>query len=383
MTASAAAQIAARLSPGMRLAVADGAGAPVGLRTALAEAAREVGDISLLLGWCLEEPVDLELGQFTDVRTIMGGGGLRRPVAAGTVRYVPERYSALPSLLTGPLRPDLVVASLPTRRGSWSWGTEVAWLAALADAGVPFLVEENELLPSTSDDPGPSDDQVTVVARTARPPIVLPGAPVDEVADRIGARLAALIPEGASVQYGPGPLAEATFAALQVPVRIRSGMITESVLALESRGLLLDAPRATYVVGSPEIYSWADGRSVTTRLEHTHRPDFGGPAPFVAINAALEVDVHGAVNVEGAAGHPVAGIGGHPDFALNGHCSIGGLSVVATPTRRRGASTLVERLGHPASTPRTDVDIVVTELGVADLRGLDDAERQSALRAIW
>ena len=95
------------------------------------------------------------------------------------------------------------------------------------------------------------------------------------------------------------------------------------------------------------------------------------------------MDHTGAVNVERAGDRLVSGIGGHPDFALAGHVSVGGLSVIAVPTSRAGRSTLVERLTGPTSTTRTDVDLVVTELGVADLRGLDDTERRAALLTIW
>jgi acyl-CoA hydrolase len=79
----------------------------------------------------------------------------------------------------------------------------------------------------------------------------------------------------------------------------------------------------------------------------------------------------------------VAGIGGQPDYAAAAARSVGGLSIVAVPTQRGLHRTLVERLGAPASTPGHDVDVVVTELGVADLRGLTRSERRAAIAAVW
>lgn len=383
MTQSTAARIARRLQPGMRVAIADGAGAPVGLIDDITEAARSVGGISLLLGWCLELPVRIDADAFTEIRTIMGGAALRGPIADGAVRYVPERYGALPALLSGPLRPDVLIAGLAPGSDGWAWGPEVAWMSSVLDAGAVLLVEENDALPRTSADPLIAHARGEVVATTSRPPIAMRSSQPDDLNERIGRHIADWIPEGAAVQYGPGPLADATFAALNAPISIRSGMISDSVMDLQQRGLLLDDPVATYVVGSPAMYEWADGRPLTTRLERTHDPAFGRPAPFIAINSALEIDVHGAVNVEGLAGRSVAGIGGHPDYALNGHRSVGGLSIIATTTQRRGVSTLVDQLSFPASTARSDVDVVVTENGSADLRGLDDAERGAALRALW
>lgn len=382
MTASTAAAIAAHLRPGMRVAIADGAGAPLSLIDDLTEAARSVGGVSLVLGWCLELPVRLDLDAFTDIRTLMGGFALQPAIDSGVVHRVPARLGGLPALLAGPLRPDLLVAGL-NRDDGWRWGTEVSWMSSVVDAGVPVLVEHNEALPRTSGDPVVPADQVTVVSHVERPPVVVPPAPIDDTSRRIAAHIADLIPEGACVQYGPGPLADAVFDLLTVPVRIRSGMINQSVLELEQRRLLLDTPVSTYVVGTPDVYAWADGRAITTRLENTHDVAVAGGLPFVTINTALEVDTSGAVNIEGIAGRAVAGPGGHPDFALAGHRSVGGLSIIATPSVRRGRSTLVDQLTFPASTPRSDVDVVVTELGRADLRGLDDVERAAELARIW
>ena len=383
MTDSTAAKIAAQLRPGMRVAIADGAGAPLSLIDDLTEAARSVGGVSLVLGWCLELPVRLDRDAFTDIRTVMGGFALQPAIDDGVVHRIPARLGGLPALLTGPLRPDLLVAGLTRDDAGWRWGTEVSWMSSVVDAGVPVLVEHNEALPRTSDDPAVPADQAIVVSHVERLPVVVPSAPVDDISRRIAAHIADLIPEGACVQYGPGPLADAVFDLLTVPVRIRSGMINQSVLGLEQRGLLLDTPVSTYVVGTPDVYAWADGRAITTRLENTHDGAVAGGLPFVTINTALEVDTSGAVNIEGIAGRAVAGPGGHPDFALAGHRSVGGLSIIATPSARRGRRTLVDQLTFPASTPRSDLDIVVTEHGRADLRGLDDLERAAELARIW
>ncbi|MEP7114956.1 MAG: acetyl-CoA hydrolase/transferase C-terminal domain-containing protein [Ilumatobacteraceae bacterium] len=383
MTESTAARIAAHLSPGMRVAIADGAGAPMSLVDSLTEAARSIGGVSLVLGWCLELPVRLDPDAFTDIRTVMGGFALRMPIAKGTVRRIPDRLSALPALLSGPMRPDVLIAGLTRDREGWRWGTEVSWMSSVVQSGVKVLVEHNEGLPSTSCDPPLPESQVVVVQHSDRPPITLPAARVDDTSRAIGGQIAAMIPEGACVQYGPGTLADAVFEQLTVPIRIRSGMINQAVLSLERRGLLLDTPVATYVVGSLDVYDWADGRGVTTHLGRTHHLAVAGAHPFITINAALEVDRSGAVNVEGAGGAPISGVGGHPDFTLAGHQSVGGLSIVALPTVRRGQRTLVEHLSFPASTPRSDVDIVVTERGFADLRGLDDTERGAELDRIW
>jgi acyl-CoA hydrolase len=101
------------------------------------------------------------------------------------------------------------------------------------------------------------------------------------------------------------------------------------------------------------------------------------------VNTALEIDADGQVNVEYVNGSTVAGVGGHPDYAFAAARSLRGVSVVAVPTHRGPHRTLVERLSGPASTPAHDIDVVVTERGAADLRGLDRVERRRAIEALW
>jgi acyl-CoA hydrolase len=384
MAETTAELIEAALRPGMRVVVADGAGAPTDLLGSLTEAARSVGGISLVLGWCLSLPPEFDPGAFEDVRTLMGGFALRGPVAEGEVRYVPDRLSGVPALLHGPLRPDLALVALRPCAGGWDWGSEVSWMRSLLDLpDLHLLVEEDDALPAASGEPSMPGSRGTVVARSSRPPVVGATPEPTDVHRAIAEHLAPYVPSGARLQYGPGPVADALADVLEVPVAVRSGMLTDTVLRLSRRGLLTDEPQGAYLWGSPELYSWAHGRAVVARVERTHMVDPLGRQPVVSLNAALEVDHTGAVNVESLEGRAVSGIGGHPDFALAGHVSTTGLSIIVTPCLRGGVSTLVERLSGPVSTPRSDVDIVVTELGAADLRGLDDAERRTALAAVW
>jgi hypothetical protein len=206
-------------------------------------------------------------------------------------------------------------------------------------------------------------------------------SPIDR---EIAARVTALVPAGARVQHAPGPLGTAVIDALAVPVGIDTGIVTDATMGLERRGLLVGRPLTPWVAGTPELYEWCVGRVDVDRLERTHDPvRLGAGGPFVAVNTALEVDLDGQVNVEAAGGSAVAGIGGQPDYALGAARSAGGLSVVAVPTRRGDHDTLVERLSGPASTGSHDVDVLVTEHGTADLRGLDRAERRRRIAGLW
>jgi acetyl-CoA hydrolase len=98
---------------------------------------------------------------------------------------------------------------------------------------------------------------------------------------------------------------------------------------------------------------------------------------FVAINSAVEVDLGGQVNGEVARGSYVGAVGGALDFVRAANQSAGGVSLTVIP-----ASRIVERLSGPVSVPRSETGLVVTEHGVADLRGCTLAERERRLRAV-
>jgi acyl-CoA hydrolase len=196
----------------------------------------------------------------------------------------------------------------------------------------------------------------------------------------IGAAAAALVPPRATIQYGAGAVCEAVVAGLDVPVQVRSGLVSDAIVDLDRRGLLGGQAQAAYAWGGDDLAALSAGgklRLVPVEVSH----DIGrlaGMARFVAVNTAVQVGLDGAVNVEMAGGRRVAGIGGHPDFCAAAVRSPGGLSIIALPSTRRGASTIVSTV-EVVSTPRTDVDVVVTEHGMADLRGLDEEGRRRRL----
>jgi acyl-CoA hydrolase len=227
-------------------------------------------------------------------------------------------------------------------------------------------------------------DQVVVVEETARTPITREPRCASEPAIEIGRLAATLVPEGAALEVSPGEVGDAVLDALEQPVRLRTGAVTDAAVRLDSRGLLADEPVASYIVGSTRLMEWVDRRAIAAGIDVTHNPTrLGECAPFFAVNSALEIDGLGNVNAQGSSSDVSGGIGGMHDFAAAAARSPWGLSVVALPSERGGRRTLVDELTAPASLPRSLVEVVVTDRGIADLRGLADAERTEALRALW
>jgi acyl CoA:acetate/3-ketoacid CoA transferase beta subunit len=385
VTGPAGSRLADLVRPGMLVALGDGIGSPRAVMAEFCEAARSVGGVRLLLGWMPVGDPALDFTAFADVRTVMSGWALRHPVDAGLVRSLPVRLSAVPALLHGPLRPDLLVAAVvPRPGGGFGFGTEVSWLRAAVAAGAQVA---GVLSPRyTRCDGGPTlpEDRLVIVGSTDDRPATLAFSEPQAEHRAIAEHVAALVPEGARVQVGPGALGVAILDGLRSPVRIESGMLPDGVVDLDRRGLLVGEPVAAYLAGGDRLLEWADGRPLLYPVEHTH--DFGrlsSGIPFIAVNTALEVDEQAQVNVEGLPGAAVGGIGGHSDYAAAGTRSIGGLSIVALPAARQGRPALLPQLSGPVSTPGHDVDILVTERGAVDLRGLDRAERADAISGLW
>ncbi|MFF3574062.1 acetyl-CoA hydrolase/transferase C-terminal domain-containing protein [Nocardia jiangxiensis] len=377
------AALASLIRPGSTVAIGDGFGAPRMLSKQLTAVAENTEGLRLVLGWVPVADPDLDPTAFADARTFMPGWGLRPAVAQGHIRFLPVRLGATPKLLHGPLRPDVLAATVVHTPAGYRFANEVSWQHAAIDAGARVAAVVSRAAPVCAAGPVLPAERVTVVGETDQPPLDMPDEPPAPQLERLVENLIPFIPAGGRLQIGPGALGATVLRRLEVPVRIDSGLLPDSVADLAERDLLLGTPVATYLAGGPRLREWVSGREVLHPVEFTHDPGRLSASPLFAVNTAVEVDTDGQINVEGTERAVVGGIGGHPDYAAAAARSVGGLSIIAVTTTHRGRSTLVERLSRPVSTPSHDVDIVVTEHGIADLRGLDRAERTEALRAAW
>ncbi len=362
---------------------ADGPGSP---RTGPADAARlagVAGDATPLvtLGWTVERHAWIDDPGFR-ARTVLAGYGLGRAVNDGRIVPMATRLSAVASLIESE-PPHVGVVSGVRRGRSLVFGESVGWADVLARTASHVVVEVND------DGPDLGGPEITgeIVATVARPPAAVAAAssrPADAIDMRIGALVASLLPDDPTLQFGPGGIGEGIARALDRPVRIWSGLVTDSMAELQRRGLLLAPVVAAYAWGGEPIRALADAGMLTLRsTTTTHDLSAISAIPrFVGCNTALQVGLDGAVNVERVGRRIIAAIGGHADFCVGASRSVGGLSVIAVrSTANDGSSTIVATV-DVVSTARSDVDVVVTEHGIADLRGVDDPERARRLTAI-
>ncbi|GHF67184.1 acetyl-CoA hydrolase/transferase family protein [Seohaeicola zhoushanensis] len=307
-------------------------------------------------------------------------------------RAMPLSYGGYLSWLASQTFDTCIVQVAPPARGRVA---SLGCAAEFAPVGMTrsrrILAVVNPAVPHVPDAATLDLDQAEAVFDIDHPlPEYLPGAP-DAQARAIAGHIAAFITDGAALQVGLGRVPDALLMALtdRRGLRMQSGMISDSVRALhEADALDPDWMHMSCVhVGSSAHYDWMRKRSGFAVLgcDVTHDPGrLYRSDGLVAVNGALEVDLFGQANLEHAGTRRVSSVGGAADFSRAASLDPRGISVVGLPSdlRKGTVSRIVPRLSVPASLPRHDIDVVVTEHGSADLRGLGPEERADRLIAI-
>ena len=368
---------------------------PVTLVERLYAQRAELRGVTCLLGIPAADTAQAEYADHLRFVSFCGTGSNRALAAAGVLDVYPGHYSTLPAALTsGPLRADVVFAqcSGPDGEGRYSLGLADDYFTAAIDSARVVIVECNEKVPFTF---GRllTADEIDIVVHTSR-------APAESVSSRTGVdqlatNVAALIGDGATLQYGLGAIPEAVLAGLDEKndLGFHSGMLSDGAVELIERGVVTNArkPRdsgvsiAGLLMGTRRLFEFADRnpRIELRPTSYTHDPQVLASIPgFVAINSAIEVDLTGKCNAEVARGQYVGAVGGGTDFLRGAARSDGGMPIVALPARAGAHSRIVAELSGPVSISRADAGLIVTEFGVADLRGLPLSERRKAMISI-
>jgi acyl-CoA hydrolase len=387
------------IRPGDTVLVGQGSGEPRALVEALIEQRHALGPLTVFVGgtgsglWQPEQ---------ADVLHFVGYGAIGRTAVlsrAGVLDVVPVHLGSLPYLFTSRTIPiDVVLCQVSTADpdGRHSLGLVADYLPAAIAVARTTIAEVNPHVPYTFGETIPAERLVTVP--DDRPlPSVKRRDPSEE--DRaIAALVGGLVPDGATMQFGVGGTPDAVLAALasKRDLGIHSGLIGDAVVDLVEAGVVTNARKPVdtgltvtgAIVGTERLYRWAD-RNPTLLMRpvsYTHDPQvLSSFENFFAINAAIEVDLGGQINAETVNGAYIGAVGGQAAFARAGAAAPHGRSIIALASTAAGGaiSRIVARLGDGVtSTPRADADLVVTEHGVADLRGATLRQRAERLIAI-
>ncbi len=374
-------------------------GEPPTLVEALVDQRASLGGVTVFLGTGLARVLRPEQADHIAMRGLGGLGTFRALASAGVLEVLPVHGGQVHRMIAaGQIRCDVALLLLPPAddTGTHSLGPCVDYMDAAVACARTVIAEISPEVPDTRGHARIPAARLDAVLHSARSPHLLPRAEPNALERAIGAHIAALIPDGATIQTGLGALPEAVLAALagHRDLGLHSGILGDGAMALMQAGALTNARKpldpgisvTTTLVGSAELHRFAH-RNPAVALKpssYTHHEVVLAQLPgLFAINAAAEVDLTGQVNAERIGANVIGGVGGQADFARAAARSAGGASIIALPaTASDGSSRIVARLSGPVTTPRSDVDLIVTEHGVADLRGASERERARRIIAI-
>jgi len=313
---------------------------------------------------------------------------------AGRIRTWPVSYYGAAHALSGGTPFDVVVghACPPDEKGLCSLGVTADFLPLLWPRAKKRILVINPDMPciaGAATVPYAEADAVLEAAGAVRTIDAVAG---DAGTARIASHVANMIGDGAALQIGIGTVPDLVMAELRArrDLLIHSGSVGDGLIGLAESGALRPGrvQRVGALVSSAALHQFAAENDVLNVVDtmRTHAPPLFPHLPgFVSVNSALDVDLFGQVNLEWRKGQLVSGVGGAPDFVLGAQLSTGGRSIIALQsTAARGTiSRIVPRLDVPTvSIPRNLVDTIVTEHGVAELRGRSVEERAQAMMAI-
>lgn len=275
-------------------------------------------------------------------------------------------------------------------------GPNVDFLGAAMACARVVVAELNTAFIAPAGCPVVEESRFDALLTTDRPLFEMPESRVDPAADAIGALVAAEIGDGDCIQTGIGAIPAAILRRLtgRNDLGLHGGLIDDGGMRLIRNGNVTGARKEMDVhhhvtgmaLGSPAMMAWLGERPdvVFRGADYTHEVSvIGRLSNFVSVNSAVEVDLLGQVNAEMAGGRQISGTGGSVDFMRASRVSPGGRSIIAMTATARGGSVsrIVPRV-EMVTALRTDVDMVVTEHGVARLEKKPVRERARALTEI-
>jgi acyl-CoA hydrolase len=317
-----------------------------------------------------------------------------------TCDLVPNNFSEVPALMRRTTRCSLVLAAVspPDRHGYFSLGTHADYVAALIGEA-PFFVEVNHRMPRTYGENQVHLSQIVGWCEADYPIAELPARPVREADRNIAEYVAERIPDGATLQAGIGSIPNEVLGLLDdhKDLGVNTELLSDGFVDLIENGVITGTRKRTHrnkaiaanALGSNKLYGFVEENPGVEfwPVDHTnHDRNISAEDNFIAINATLEVDFLGQCASESLGSEYWSSSGGQPDFARGALLSDHGQSfiVLHSTTRDESISRIVARLhpGAAVTTFKNIVDRVVTEYGVAELRGSSIRERTRKLIGI-
>jgi acyl-CoA hydrolase len=381
--------------------ISGNAAAPFPLMEALAKRADDLTEVTLshvlLMG---EDPLSKPgMEKAFHHNSLFVGPADRASVNDGGSAYVPIHLHMIPKAIRSrAIRVDvaMIQCSPPDDHGFMSLGLEVMAQKAAVEMAKTVIVMVNDKMPRVLGDSFLHVSRATHVFECSLPLLELTGKPATDVEKKIGALIAEMIPDGATLQLGIGGIPDAVLSLLEGKrdLGIHTEMISDGLMRAMEQGIITGTRKtlhpgkvvSTFILGTRNLYDFVHDNPLFELhpVEHTNDPFMVAQNDnMIAINSALEVDLTGQVCSDSIGPYIYSGFGGQLDFIRGAAASKGGKPIIALPsTAKKGSMTrIVPKLkeGSGVVTTRADVHYVVTEFGAVNLWGKNLQERAREL----
>ena len=326
------------------------------------------------------------------------GGSTKGAVAEGRGDFTPVYFSDIPDLFRTRLHPNVILLQLsePDEHGYCSFGISCDYTKPCAEVADLRIAQINPNMPRVLGDNFIHISQLDYIVDQASDVIELAPPKIGEVQRKIGENIASLVKDGDCLQLGIGAIPDAVLLFLKdkKDLGIHSEMFSDGVVELIEAGVVTNKCKqinngkcvATFLMGTKRLYDYANNNPAveldTVDVVNDPRVICQNDN-VVSINSCVEVDLMGQVASESVGLTQISGVGGQVDFVRGANWSKGGRTIMAMPaTAAKGTiSKIVPFLTHGAAvtTSRCDVDYVVTEYGIAQLKGHSLRERARQL----
>jgi 4-hydroxybutyrate CoA-transferase len=392
------------ITPGSRIFFSIAAAQPQTLLQALAQDYDNYRDVEVINSYIMAEHPLAKPGMESSFRcvSLQNSPSLRKDWEEGRIDFLPMRHSDIPQFFSplgpAPIDVALIQVAPPGPDGKFSFGASTSLAYPIA-RGAKFIVAEvNDQAPRTFGPCSLSADEIDFLVESSHPLIPYPEVKIGEVEKRIAAIVGGLIPDRSTIQIGIGNLPAAILQFLEgkKDLGIHSGMLSDGIVDLVAKGVITNRAKNLFpgkivtgeLIGTEKLIRFAHENPCLEMhpAEVSHNPQVIGKLEnFIAINSAIEVDLAGQMNGEFLGGAQISGVGGLFDFVEGASFARGKSITALTATAGRGKLSRIvvafER-GTVITLPRYLADTVVTEFGIAELRGKTLRRRAEALIAV-
>lgn len=326
------------------------------------------------------------------------GGSTRAAAAEGRVDFTPVYFSEIPGLLREDLRPNvtLLQCSPPDAHGYVSLGVSVDYTKPAAEASDLVIAQVNQNMPRTLGNSFLHVTQIGCLVEADTPVIELAPPKIGDVERAIGENVASLVRDGDTLQLGIGAIPDAVLLFLKEKndLGIHTEMFSDGVVELVEAGVITNKAKtlhrgqsvATFLMGTRRLYDYVNNNPAVAMypVDYVNDPYvIGQNDNLVSINSCVQVDIMGQVVSTSAGLRQISGVGGQVEFVRGANLSKGGRAIMAMPstTGKGKISKIVPFLdqGSAVTTTRNEVNYVITEYGIAKLKGKSLRQRAEAL----